>query len=349
MNVDVLLERTFERHAANAPSADGLVDRVQSRLARRRRRGVLSTVASVLAVAALSFGVIQFPNAVPFANDVLLPGWRWESYNGVEVQVPNSWGYSSYPWNPCFQKRRKPSVARPGLLPAVYCTAKVPQAEFRSNYLEFDSFQGEGKERLDHGWARETKIIAGVRITVGTNDAALRWRILGTARRSGSVDALGCPIEHPVPAPADGPIGPGLDPAASVESVSVCSFSIQDGWVGLAPGKLIASSRLEGAPARAVVDAVLAAPQGTGPNHPNTGQCQDYDKPMGDEPMVLRVHTGSRSVDVVVSFSVCAARWTFDGMTSRQLTKELLALIVQEPHHLSSFDRSLAPLVPRSK
>lgn len=349
MNVDELLERTLERHAANAPSADGLAERVQSRLARRRRRGLLSTMASVLAVAALSFGVIQFPSAVPFANDVLLPGWRWESYNGVEVQVPASWEYSTYPWNPCFQKRRKPSVARPGLMPAVYCTAKVPQAKFRSNYLEFDGFQEVGKERFDHGWARDTKIIAGVRITVGTNDAALRWRILGTARRSGSVDALGCPIEHSIPTPAKGSAGPGLDPSTEIESVSICSYSISDGWVGTAPGKLTASTLVEDMQARAVVDAILSAPEGTGPNHPNTGKCQDFDKPMGDEPMVVRVHTRSGHVDVVVSFSVCAARWTFDGKTSRQLTKELLALIVQEPHRLSSYDRSLAPLVPRPK
>ncbi|MBM7785887.1 hypothetical protein [Tenggerimyces flavus] len=346
MNVDELLERTLERQAANAPSADGLADRVQARLRHRRRRGLLTSGSAAVAVAALVFAVIQVPSAVPFANNLLLPGWRWESYGGVEVQVPASWGYSTGSWSSCLGRRMKPSVVRVTVV-AFGCWPSVPNVKYRSDFLEFNSMVDVGTERLDHGWVRQTKIVAGVKLTVGTKDSALRRRILATARPSGRVDALGCPAEHPIPTPTKGPIGPGLDPSATVDSVSICSYSIRDGWVGLAPGKVIASTRLQGSQARALVDAVLAAPRGAGPNHPNTGECQDYDRPMGDEPMVLRVHSSAGDTDVVVSFSVCAARWTFDGKTSRQLTEDLLRLIIVPPHDGRGYDTSLAPLWPK--
>lgn len=346
MNVDELLERTFERHAANAPSADGLADRVQSRVRHRRRLGLLTTASAAVAVAAVLFAAIQLPNAVPFAKNLLLPGWRWESYAGVEVQVPAAWGYSGGSWSSCVGRRLKPSVVRVTTV-AFGCWPSVPNVKYRADFLEFNSGLKVGTERLDHGWVRETKVVAGVKLTVGTKDSALRRRILATARSSGRVDALGCPVEHPVPTPAKRPIGPGLGSSATVDSVSVCSYSIRDGWVGLAPGKVTAATRLDGSRARALVDALLAAPLGTGPNHPNTGECQDYDKPMGDEPMVLRVHSGSVDTDVVVSFSVCAARWTFDGKTSRQLTKDFLRLLLVPPHDGRGHDTSLAPLWPK--
>jgi hypothetical protein len=349
MNVDELLERTFERHAADAPPADNLTERVQTRLrARRRRLAVLSTLAAVLAIAAVAFSVIQFPRAVPFAGDTLLPGWRWESYGGVEVQVPSSWGYTSGAWSPCFQQRGKPSVVRPtGLLSFVYCTARVPQAKYRWNYVGFDGFEDVGKERLDHGWVRETTMVGGVKLTVATNDAGLRWRILASARRSGPVDVFGCPIGYDFPTPAKGPTGPGLDPSATVESVSVCSYSIQNGWVGTAPGMLVSSSKLEDTQARAVVGAILAAPHGSGPNSPYAGECTSDDKLMGDDPRLLRVHTSAGDVDVGVSFGVCAYRWTFDGKTSRELTKDLLTAILHEPHRLQSYDKWMAHIVPK--
>lgn len=343
MNVDELLERTLERHAADAPPADGLVERVEQRVRNHRRRGGLTVAGVVAAVAAVLFGALQFPTAVPFAGDVLNPGWRWESYRGIEVQVPSSWGYSTVPWDPCVKKKQQPSVARPGggVIAFVYCGAFPPLA-YRASYLDLAGHRDVGRRKADHGWVEETKKVGGVRLTVFSNDASLRWRIFASARVVRNEDSNGCPLGQRLAQAADNTGTGGVAALGPVTSISVCTYDV-DGSLVRTVG-LKASSRLEGADAEAVLAALRAAPLGTGPDEPG---CE---RPMGaGEATVLLLRSQATTLPVVVRYEGCRGHGVVDSAVSREVTRELLDLVLTGAHPPTSCHRSMCPLMPRPK
>jgi hypothetical protein len=99
---------------------------------------------------------------------------------------------------------------------------------------------------------------------------------------------------------------------------------------------LLASSRLTPAPdAQQVVEAILAAPEGSGPNglrgnRPASKGCADFhasafpEGPYGYEKVLLIVHGSRHDQEVVVRFSGCDYHGTDDGQVERQLTADVL-------------------------
>jgi hypothetical protein len=328
-----LLGQSLTRHAADAPSDGPLLTAVHARLRRRRRTRTIGAAvlasASVAAafVVASAIGDHAGPSRSPaVASDgrspaVATDGWRWESYGGLEVQVPSAWGYTGDPSQPCLaEPGARPFVRRPGPSTAVGCAHELPALNSRAAYVSLGPGHG-GTKTFDHGWVRETRVIAGTALTVLADDPILQRRILGSARAISGTDVYGCTPSHPAAfRPTERPQdNGGLAAVGSIESVSVCSYSFLSLEPDPAP-PLYSGRRLTGPDAARLVEAITAAPEGSGPNDPST--ClPDY---WGDRIYVLVVHGSAREQQVVVRYAACHHNGTDDGAVQRQLTAEVL-------------------------
>ncbi|NEA31794.1 hypothetical protein [Streptomyces sp. SID13031] len=262
---EVLLKESLDRQAAQAPGDYELLDQVHARL--RRRRSGRTTGALVLAcaaVAASALGVHSVldsgrtpPVAQHSADTVSGPEWRWESYKTIQFQVPASWTtYVSGP-SPCvgFSRSGKPTIGRVDDWSDREMTdcpfAALPVAQ-RHEYVWLGGSQPDMSGRYEAGWVEETRLVNGIKISVLSKDAGLRARILDSAVAIGDTDQYGCKTGQPV-APAAGSFGD----LGTIESVDVCEY--------LAPGSLIASSRLTGKQALDLATALSSAPAGEPP------------------------------------------------------------------------------------
>ena len=197
--------------------------------------------------------------------------WRYESYAGVQVQVPGDWGWGASPI-------RADLFRSPGHLGSCGASgpALTPSGGAASYPAPGSGFVGRPavvSERCmswgadgtlptgDALWlgsplpvgqkplgptVAETRAVGGQHVTAFSAQPALRRQILGTATEV-AVDASGCPT-RPVAAPAPGPHA--LEPS----SLSVCVYS-QDTGVST----LLYSTRVPAAAARAYAGRVAAA------------------------------------------------------------------------------------------
>ena len=214
-------------------------------------------------------GVITYPQ-VDVPSD-----WRVESYAGVQVRVPVTWGFGGSPVrSDSFRGRHlggcganeaavlssaddatyassvTPFVGRP----AVMTDRCVPWGSDgvlpRSEAVWFASPLAVGVEHVGSQVA-ETRAVGSQKVSVFAGSSALRRKILGTAEVV-RVDGNGCPTRA-VQQPTRGPAG--LEPS----SMSVCVYSEDTG----AP-ELMWSGHTTEPPARSYADAVArAAPAGT--------------------------------------------------------------------------------------
>lgn len=311
------------------------------------RRVVMTAVATLLVVFATT-GSAPGPGggAVAGPGEPAAPGWRWESYNGVVVQVPDDWGYGRTGASPCLDDRvNQPGrdyvgyVGRPGPVPAIACTAtaKDPLSK-RSAYLWFDSQVEAGVQARGGGWVEESRIVGGLALTVFSDDAALRTRILDSARPASSGAGDGCPVEHAIstgpdarPAPAPG----GLATMGPVESISLCRYSLEN-------DQQLSSSQLFDEHARAVARAILAAPAGDGPNAPDS--CLP-EIAHGDEVLLLIVRDSTSTQEVFVRYSGCDGHGIDDGHTHHRLTTETLTPLLSGPHQPDVLNGAVAELL----
>jgi hypothetical protein len=349
-------ERALQLHAHEAPPADGLLERVRVRVDRQRRNrrwiGSLvaaAAVAGVLAVAAWMAGgspLKRSEPAQPPAARTAPAGWKWESSRGVEALVPDTWiDNFTYGYRSCFPVdieggpliKQPPYVGRAVNFSLTEDREICPRIVDRTSLLWFDDYRATpGIREHDHGWVEETRLVAGVKVTVFTDDGGLRHRVMDSVRPVGDTDVYGCPIDHPVAEhPDTRPSGGGLATVGDVDSISVCSYTSEQ-----MPGEdlppLLASSRLTPAPdAQQVVEAILTAPEGSGPNgrrgnRPASKGCADFhpgafpEGPYGYEKMLLIVHGSKHDQEVVVRFSGCDYHGTDDGQVERQLTADVL-------------------------
>lgn len=344
-------------------------------------RRVLAVCAAVAGVAAVSLGawwvaerpaadVVSAPPAARTseeppaarASEEAVEEWRWESYGGVEVQVPADWGYGTTATPPCLQgegpqgggerqetggdeeQRAQPYVGRPGAVAAIACPEPVADLANRAPYLWFGDGRPAGQRQYDGGWVEETRVVDGVTLTVLSDDAATRERILGSARPIGEKDSHGCAPEHPVTERPD--VRPsaeagGLSTLGDVTSVSVCRYALEPART--APTSLLSASKVEGPAAKEIVDALVAAPVGTGPNAP--ADCA-ADYALGDEVIVLLADGSTREgQEVVVRYSGCDRHGTDDGVTARQLTASVARALLVGPHSPGWLHESVARLV----
>ncbi|HYG92039.1 MAG TPA: hypothetical protein VD859_00520 [Nocardioides sp.] len=200
----------LERRAAGADVGAPVVDRVREEVGARRRTrwGVGAAAAAVLVVAG-GIGVVTQQDSGgageprPIMQETGRPdgapeeGLRTEYWGAVAVDVPADWGYGGAPdesGTACFPEAAVGPhgerleggsglgwVGRPVALTDV--CALVPDAwEPSAPYVWLGTGLPFGKHAYDNGYVQETVILAGTSITVGSDDAGLRARILASAR-----------------------------------------------------------------------------------------------------------------------------------------------------------------------
>jgi hypothetical protein len=232
----------------------------------------------VLVVLALVGGVayaahVSRTQGLAYPKTQVPSSWRYESYGGVQVQVPGDWGWGASPIRADYF--RAPAhlgscgTSGPAVTPSDGAASYAPPGDAfvgrpamvtlrcmswgsdgtlpTGDALWFDSPFPVGQKPLGSTVA-ETREVGGQHVTAFSAQPALRRQILGTAVRVG-VDAPGCPT-GPVAAPVSGP--PDLEPS----SLSVCVYS-QDTGVST----LLYSLRVSAGPAQAYAGRVAATPR----------------------------------------------------------------------------------------
>lgn len=267
---------------------------------------------------------------MPVVGSAAPAGWRWESYGAVKVRVPDSWADSTYThvWA-CGDRERSPNgvnrtplVGRPWRGPTITigCPAVPPLAE-RVPHLWFDEPEAKaGITRFDHGWATEVRIVEGVSLSVFSDDAALRRRILDSAERTGGTDPNGCSVARPaVLADGQRPTGPGLAAIGAVKSIRVCAYSYQR------PSIFQAGLQISGEAAGHLGEALRAAPAGVGPNM----RASNCEQPAQRDDLLVTVHGEHGVQEVVVRYATCRSNGTDDGTTLQRLTKDTMLPLSQ--------------------
>jgi hypothetical protein len=277
----------------------------------------LAVLAVLAGAAVLGRGPAEPAGAPPEAPS---NGWRWESYGGVEVQVPASWTYgiTDAPWcidGPSSEGRQVDGqVGRPGPVRGIGCPGLVP-ADKRGQHVWLGPGDGGPvTQRLDGGWVRDVVERGGTRVDVQTRDPAIRTRILGSIREV-DVDRNGCPSEHPIAAARMARPQPGVDWAAQVTGVSICRYDRDT---------FHASRRLEGAAAQRVLDLIEAAPPGRGPDEPGGLPHPRHAAPGGT---VLRFDTADGVRELFVRYDFGQPYGFDNGSTERLLTRESLTFM----------------------
>lgn len=327
-----LIVTSLSKHATEAPSDEDLLAAVHYRLQRRRTGRTLG--AAVLACAVVATAITathSISNELRTDPEVARPGtpdagWRWESYKTVQVQVPVDWTQHISGPAPCTaiasgSSSTKPAVGRFNgwLGPSSYvCEDAVLPAERRLQYLWFNDVQAPGTKQYDAGWTEETRLVAGVKISVLTQDDALRKRILDSARPITGTDYYGC-------APTDsGARGTGLDSGDRITSASICEY-----W----QNTLVAGSMVTGDRAAKIAQRLANSPVGPPPQEWAKG-CQDDDQ----RTFVVTLKGSTKSYPVRITYALCYIDRTFsfpvdDGGTERHTDATTLDLIRQGTHN----------------
>ncbi|GAB2568434.1 hypothetical protein [Kribbella endophytica] len=344
-----LITRALTAYADLAPSGDTLLADVRYRMRRRHRvraagTGVLActaVAASVTGVGVLRDGPV--PAAAPSSIPASLPtdeavfrsaddGWHWESYDTVQVQVPDSWTdtFYSHLWTcepitygqPSSGVPKTAQVGRPvrGAVTMQDC-GPVPELADRMPHLWFgQGGRPPGVYRHDHGWLEEIRVVDGVHLSAFGNDPELLRRILDSAVPIDVKDAYGCsPTPPPVVGDGRRPTGPGLDGIGEVHAVRICGYGI-DGLPQEA--ELLAGAAISGQEARQLVGALRTAPAGSGPNDPYNCETRFRDD------LLMTVLGSAGEQEVVVRYNTCNHNGIDDGTTARQLTRDALLPLV---------------------
>ena len=229
----------------------------------------LAVLALVVTVALVARATRTPPGVISYPSVHVPTDWRYESYDGVQVRVPATWGFGGAPIPVAFFHGRLAGCGtdRAAVLSsadsAPYVSSVTPFVG-RPSMMSYDCGP-RGSDNfmpsIDAVWlgsplavgvknvgpvVAETRAIGGQHVTVFSRVSALRRQILGTAEVV-DVDANGCP-SHAVQQPSSGPAG--LTPS----SLSVCVYSQDTGR-----SVLMWSGRLDATSARAYADAVEQA------------------------------------------------------------------------------------------
>jgi hypothetical protein len=274
------------------------------------------------------------------AKTALEPGWRYESFLDVVVQVPDSWGYASAPagdWCAFDQPGSGYAVPtepfvdtrdRYGVTVDIGCIdtkgsdigGGVPE-QLLSTHLSFaadgDYSEISGGTVRDGDWTRITRTVGAARITVLTDSAHLEQsqEVIDSARVV-DTDQNGCAASSPIQQGGFARPKPAFDVTGLdvVDSLAVCQYDLNR-----PPGKpgLLASRLLTGADAATELSAIRAGAPGGGPDTPDTCVHDMH----GDTGLVLRLTTGPASYDLYVYYDWCFGNGFDDGTTRYELTK----------------------------
>ena len=230
---------------------------------------VIAVIALVLTVAWVARATRTPPGVITYPSVQVPTDWRYESYDGVQVQVPSTWGFGGAPIRAAFfgghlgacgtneaavlsaadhasyVSSATPFVGRPSMMTDACLTWGSDGVMPTTDALWFASPMAVGVTSVGAVTA-ETREIGGQHVTVFSRSSALRRQILGTAELVGT-DANGCParaVHQATP-------GPGT---LTASSLSVCVYSQDTG-----SSVLMWSGRLDARSARAYTSAVAQA------------------------------------------------------------------------------------------
>lgn len=347
------LRRMLVQRANEAPETTGLAERVEQAANIQRKRRTWATVAAAgLASVAVLFAVAQTLSGsstpAPTANSA--DGeWRWESYRGIELQVPAEWDHGTIgAWCAATGQEtpRPPApgrVGRPGIVPAMMCRPEHPPLAQRRPWVNLDVVGTHGVDATDGGWVAETREVSGAFITVFSPDQHVRERILESAQPVTGRDRQGCAPEHDVAVGRDfrpTPLASGLPAAGAIDRISVCRYARSD--APLTHPSILSASRLSGRDARTIAHALEAAPKGEGPN--DSTDCS-ADAMFGEEVLLLRLRGGNDTTEIVVRYHGCDGHAIDDGETKRKLTADVLKPLLTGPHVPTGLSGPVAELL----
>lgn len=274
---------------------------------------------------------------------LLLSGWRWESYGGIEVGVPDSWkwGTSDSPW--CLEKPAGPPtpyVGRPGVVPAIGCMATPGQVsdpaysiEKAGTFVWFSKSVDTTENAVVVKGDRATLTAVGIELRVQA-PKAMRDAILGTLHPIPR-GTNGCPLTHPIsdnPAWRPSPRDP-VEELTGVTTISACKYGEEF---------LVSSVKLKAKEAAKAFSHVAAAPSGGGPNSPKT--CTK-DSAYGDQFIVLEVSAKQGRSEVVMRYDGCDHHGFDDGHAVRTLTRDAVHPFVSGPNRLTTYSSDLAAIL----
>ncbi|WP_293784632.1 hypothetical protein [uncultured Aeromicrobium sp.] len=320
-----------------------------------RQAGVALALAMIVGVAACGTTAPREPSvpeassASPHPPAKALPdGWRWESYAGVQVGVPEHWGWTSGSqrlgqW--CLGYRdAAPAVGRPGPTTQVACPGEgnPPPGSLVAGTGDIVAFEPAKPADAAAETAvgdREVVTVGGVKVIIQTADPALREQIAATVHEA-AIDFAGCSADHPAARTTSWrPTDAGALPAASdVEHVTACRYGIAN--AGEPGSPLIGSRLLPASAAQQLVRAMADAPEGSGPNAPE--QCLHGN---ASEIIVLHVVSDQGAREIVLRYSDCVDNGFDDGTQIRELTKEAASLIFRGPMHPMAWGGHLSGVV----
>jgi DNA-directed RNA polymerase specialized sigma24 family protein len=338
------VRRALLEYAETAPPAYASTDRAVLD-ARRLRRRRLVTVAAAGAALVLPAAVALAPgDRVPDRDEpgVLRPppaldvgGWRWESWGGVQVQVPPEWGHGDLTQWCVSRGPDGPAVDRPELVStdALCSLHDDGRPTYTGGLLLRRAESSPRLSRADVAPYASTRIytLGGVTLTVVDIDPAVGSAILASAEVIGRRDNNGCRPHQQVRGAgflADGPtaaLRSGLGPA---DTVSVCRYGLR-GWAG---PTLISSRRLAGRTADDLVEALRAAPRVVGPSR--TRHCRGAEREFAVLELWPADDGGAPALapaSLLVRYDGCRSHGLYDGLEVRRLTSRVLQPILVPP------------------
>lgn len=246
--MDEQIRTELARRAEKADVSSGARDRVLAGV-RPRRRWVRPVLGSAVAVAAtVALVAVVAPDAPLPTTDPVPSGssstaddavgarqWREESWRGLTLSVPADWGWSAAPVGRnllCDDRPDAPGhVGRPVFLTDAclkYRAGEFPLGE-ETPYVWLGTDLEPGVVELPaEGWVQETVVAEGVTLTVASDDADLRGRILASARPTQA-----CAPELPGVPRSSQSVEEGAVADVVPEEMTVCAYRRIEGEVVL--------------------------------------------------------------------------------------------------------------------
>jgi DNA-directed RNA polymerase specialized sigma24 family protein len=333
------VSRALQAHAEAAPPPYAPAERASARAGRQRRHRLAAATAAAALVLPLGWTLATDdetptqPGRREALGSALSPAalgrWRWESWGGVQVQVPGDWGREAMsPWCSSAGPRGSAVDGPEPRTTHALCSLDGRRTDTGGLLLRRDD-DGPPLSRGDLAPYASARIrtVGGITLTVVNIDPAVASAILASAEVVGARDVNGCRPRRDSVRPAQSPSGsPGeaIPPTGPVVAVSVCRYGL-NGW----PRPTLLSSRLfSGRPADRVVTALRAVREEP-PSSAPTG-CRLPARELA----VLELWTGHGTGgprSVVVSYRGCRGHGIDDGALLRGLTAPVRTPILVPP------------------
>jgi hypothetical protein len=287
------------------------------------------------------------PRARPAPVDV--SGWRWESWGGVEVQVPPAWGHADLTQWCADGGVSGPAVDRPETRSshALCSLYDDGRPTYTAGLLLRWAASSPRLSRADVAPYASTRIFTLGDVTMTLVDVApeVGDAILGSAQVVGSRDHHGCEPQQRLGGAgflADGPTAALRSGMRRAASVSVCRYGLRGDWSGT---RLISSRLLTGPAARTLVEALRTAPR-TSVAAPSR-RCHVPEREFAVLELWPDRFDGAPAggpASWLVRYDGCRGHGLYDGTAVRRLTSAVLRPILEPP-----WSGDIAPDLRRDK